>query len=349
MDDRRPPATSAHERANAPLRSRAWAILAETFRRWLDDGAMQWGAALAFYTVLSLAPLLMVVATVLALVARNEVGDADLVRQLQILLGEHPGRMAFDLLQNTPLPDTLTLRAALSAVLLILSSTILFVNVREALNRAWGVRSRGGAIRSLLRARLVAFLMILASAVIISASVLLTAALAAVEPYLATRIPLSVAMLATAEFFLSAVVLTLLFAACFRILPAVRLEWRNVWLGAAVTAVLFQLGEFALGTYLSRAGLANPFGAAGSLVLFLLWVYYSAQIFFLGAEFTQVWTLHQGGRFEPEPGAVFVEDRVVHPSEGGPGPHPGEVSPPEDGRAPGRMPEGEGTSGRGSR
>lgn len=290
-------------------------ILWRTIGRFRADGAERYGAALAFYATLSLAPLLLLVVSVVSLLARDGTTERVLIDQLSRVMGERGVRVAADILAAAPDEDSSILGMIGSAVLLLLGGSVLFMNVQGTLNAMWNVRRRSGSmLRSLVRSRLIAFLMILAGAGVLLVSAILGAAAAWAAPLVERELAIGSTIVVIAELAVSATVITLLCAAIYHILPDVEIAWRDVWLGAVVTAVLFLIGRAGIAWYLNHAAVASRFGAAGSLVAFLVWVYYSAQIFFFGAEFTQVWAERRGVPIMPSEGAVRVERRELEPT-----------------------------------
>jgi membrane protein len=283
-------------------------IIWRTMGRFMDDGGMRLGAALAFYATLSLAPLLLLVVSVVSLLSRDDITASTFVDQLTLMLGERGEEIALQIIDNAPDQDQSIVGMVGSAVLLLVGGSVLFVNLQGTLNSMWNVKRRSrGMIRGLVRARLVAFLMILATGGVLLFSVLLGAAANWIAPVVETRIPVGSTLVVLLELAVSGAVLTLLCAATYRILPDVEIAWRDVWLGAMLTAALFLVGRTAIGWYLSTAAVGSRFGAAGSVVVFLVWLYYSALIFFFGAEFTQVWAERRGSPILPSTGSVRVQ------------------------------------------
>jgi membrane protein len=283
-------------------------IIWRTIGRFMDDGGMRLGAALAFYATLSLAPLLLLVVSVVSLLSRDDITASTFVDQLTLMLGERGEEIALQIIDNAPDQDQSIVGMVGSAVLLLVGGSVLFVNLQGTLNSMWNVKRRSrGMIRGLVRARLVAFLMILATGGVLLFSVLLGAAANWIAPVVETRIPVGSTLVVLLELAVSGAVLTLLCAATYRILPDVEIAWRDVWLGAMLTAALFLVGRTAIGWYLSTAAVGSRFGAAGSVVVFLVWLYYSALIFFFGAEFTQVWAERRGSPILPSTGSVRVQ------------------------------------------
>jgi membrane protein len=287
-------------------------ILWRTIGRFVDEGAMPYGAALAFYATLSLAPLLLLVVSALSLIARDGLTAASMVDQLRLVIGERGAEIATRILESAPDQNQSIIGMVGSIVLLLVGGSVLFVNVQGTLNSMWNVKRRDeGIVRGFLRARLVAFLMILATGGVLLVSVVLGAAANWVAPVVENRMPIGSTLTRLIELAVSGTVLTLLCAATYRILPDVEIAWRDVWFGAILTAVLFLVGRTLIGWYLSSAGVGSRFGAAGSVVVFLVWLYYSAQIFFFGAELTQVWSEYRGEPIVPSQGAVRVRSEEI--------------------------------------
>jgi membrane protein len=285
-------------------------ILWKTMGRFMDEGAMRYGAALAFYATLSLAPLLLLGVSTVSLLARDALTAANIVEQLTLMIGERGAEIANQILENAPDENRSLIGIVGSGILLLAGGTVLFVNLQGTLNSMWNVKRRDeGIVRGFVRARVVAFLMILATGGVLLISLLLGAAANWIAPAIENRLPVGSTLVMAIELAVSGSVLTLLCAATYRILPDVEIAWRDVWVGATLTAILFLAGRAVIGWYLSSAAVGSRFGAAGSLVVFLVWLYYSAQIFFFGAEFTQVWAERRGVPIRPSEGAVRVESR----------------------------------------
>ena len=277
----------------------AKALVTETWRGWNDDDAMQWSAALSFYAALALAPLLV---TLLALA--GTIFDQQVVQQrLLAVLAQQVGPQAAELARSIVYDqEGGVLAGAWSGLLVLAGATAVFGQLQKALNEVWQVRA-GGGIRRMLQQRLLGMAMVLVIGLLFLGALALQALVTALPDWA----PLSL----TANLGASAVLFTLLSAAVYQILPDADIRWRDVWIGAAVTAVLFSLGQLALGIYLGRSSVGSSYGAAGSLVAVLLWLYYSGMAFFFGAEFTQVWARRRGRRITPTRGAHRVETRKV--------------------------------------
>jgi membrane protein len=276
------------------------ALLREVYAEWRDDDALSLGAALAYYTIFSMAPLLVIVIALTGLVFGRAAAEGQLVAQIAGLVGPGGAQAIQDMIARAHSPAAGAVATAVSLVTMVLGASGVFGQLQHSLNRIWEAPPRaGGALRLQIRKRITAFGMILGIGFLLLVSLVLSAALAGVHGLLARHLPILSRLLPIANFVLSLAVVTALFAMMFKVLPDVDLEWGDVWLGAAVTAVLFTAGKGLIALYLGRAGVTSVYGAAGSLVLLLLWVYYSAQILFIGAEFTEVWSRRRRARLRP--------------------------------------------------
>ncbi len=284
----------------------AWALLKETFAAWSEDKVPRLGAALAYYTTFSLAPLLLIVVGVAALVFGEEAAQGRIVEQISGLVGEKGAEAIQAMLQSASEETSSGVVAAIVGVVaLLFGASGVFGELQDALNTIWGVKPKPGrAILGAIKDRFFSFAMVLAIAFLLLVSLVVTAALAAVGKFGSGLIP--EAFLQALNLAVSLGVVTLLFAMIFKILPDVRIAWRDVWIGAFATAVLFTVGKSLIGLYLGKSAVGSAFGAAGSLVIVLVWIYYSAQILFLGAEITQVHARHYGTGVVPAADAVLV-------------------------------------------
>ncbi len=276
-------------------------ILLETVREWNEHKATRLAATLAYYTVFSLTPFLVVVTALVGLVFGREAVQGRIVEQFQGLVGSQGARMIEDLLRAAYQPSASFVATVIGIGVLILGAAGTFIELQDALNTVWETGPRqGSGILQFLRDRLVSFILVLGVGFLLLVSLAISAGLAALDHFIAGSLPGWQAILGISNFAVSFGVITLLFAILFKYLPDIRIEWRDVWLGALVTALLFNIGKFALGLYLGRSAIASAYGAAGSLVVILVWVYYSAQILLLGAEFTRVYARRYGSHFQPD-------------------------------------------------
>jgi len=277
-----------------------WQVVHDTFREWSEDNAPMYGAALAFYSIFSLAPLLVIAIGVAGLAFGREAVQAEVLAQFADLLGREGARQVEIVLRNAAESPSGIPATILGVIALFVGATAVFNQLKVALNTIWNVPpSRAGVVRTFFVDRLLSFAMVQCIGFLLLISLLVNAALAALSKSFERFVPEMAELLLAAGFVFSLLVVTVLFAAIFKILPDARIAWMDVWVGALATALLFTLGKFLIGLYLGRSSVASVYGAAGSLVVLLLWVYYSAQVFLLGAEFTQVYARRWGSRILP--------------------------------------------------
>jgi len=277
-----------------------WSLLKTSIQAWNDDYAPSMGAALAYYTTFSLAPLLIIVIAVAGLAFGQEAARGEIVLQLRGLVGEQGAKTVEELLASTSEPRSSLLASAIGFVTLLLGATSVFAELQSALDRIWrapAVQHTSGLV-ALIRARVLSFGMVIAVGFLLLVSLVIGAALSALGKWGGALMPGSVALLQAFNVLAGFAVTVALFAMAYRLLPRVHIAWSDVWIGAVVTSVLFTVGKYLIGVYLGRAGVSSGFGAAGSLVIILAWVYYSAQIFLLGAEFTWVFAHRCGSRVD---------------------------------------------------
>jgi membrane protein len=287
--------------------ARQWLSLAkESVKAWDEDYAPSMGAALAYYTMFSLAPLLLIVIALAGLVFGAEAAHGEIVGQLRGLLGEDGAVAIQGLLESASKPSSSILASAISLVMLVVGATTVFGELQSALDRIWRVpAAQSGGILNLLRSRLLSFGMILAIGFLLLVSLVISAGLSALQKWGGTYFTGWDVVLQGLNLLVSFAIVTVLFAMIYRILPRVDIAWSDVWTGAAVTSLLFTIGKYAIGLYLGQASVTSAFGAAGSIIVVMVWVYYSAQIFLLGAEFTWVYAHRRGSKVsEPEPKAA---------------------------------------------
>jgi membrane protein len=258
--------------------SQAWTIARQAVTAWNNDYAPSMGAALSYYTLFSIAPLILIVVAIAGFAFGDEAARGEIFEQLAGLVGPQGAQAVEELLQHADRPGAGALAAISGTAALLLGATAVFGELQNALDRIWRApaRKEDEGWFKLVRARLLSFGMVLAIAFVLMVSLVMSAVLSALGEWRALDV--------AASFALS----TLMFALIYKIIPRVRIRWRDVWLGASVTAALFALGKLLIGLYLGRSALATAFGAAGSLVVMMVWVYYSAQVFLLGAEFTRL-------------------------------------------------------------
>lgn len=308
----RPPG-DADEDAGPP-REGPWSILKRTADGWMSDGAPQWGASIAFYSVVSLAPLVVLSVTLLGQVFQGAAVESRVLDQVRLLAGPRGEEVARIVLAEAGRPDMASLGAILTMGLLLFGATGVFANLQSALNRIWSVQPRSGVVRNLLRQRLAAFSVVLALGALMMVSVVVGTAVVWADPILG-RLDALIPWVKVVDVGTSFFLLWLFVGTVYWVLPDVRISWKDVWIGAVVTAALLVAGRWALTAFLARNAFASMYGTAGSIFLLLIWIYYSAQVFFLGAEFTQVWATVRGRAIEPESYAVRVEQVTRVPGE----------------------------------
>lgn len=284
-----------------------WRLIAATASEWSEDRITRMAASLAFYTVFSIAPLLVIAIWIAGQFFDDAAVTNEVSQQLQLLMGATAAKAVESMLTSASQQTASGWIATILGILLLLyASTNVFAELQDSMNTIWEVKSRPGKLWwQILHDRLVSFVMVLGIAFLLMVSLLLSAALAALSRYVASGSEVWQAM----NVGLSLAIFTVLFGLMFKYLPDVKIRWRDVIIGAVFTSVLFNFGKFLIGRYLGRESVSSVYGAAGSLAILLLWVYYSAQILYIGAEFTQVYARRHGKRIEPERGAVAIGEQ----------------------------------------
>jgi len=291
-----------------------FSLLRDTFREWREDGASRLAAALAYYTTFSLAPLLVLIIAIAGLVGGHEAAQNQTMAQVQDLLGTEGREFVQEMIENASRPATGVTATVIAVVTLLFGALGVFGELQNSLNTIWEVKPKPAegfldGVKRLVVKRLLSFTMVLGIGFLLLASLVVSAALSALGEYIGTALPLADLWLQLINFMISFLVIMLLFAMIFKFLPEVNIAWKDVWLGAAVTSFLFSLGKFLIGFYLGRSEVANTFGAAGSLAILLIWIYYSAQILFFGAEFTQVYSNRYGSKIVPDPDMLRITEQ----------------------------------------
>jgi membrane protein len=285
-----------------------FAILKKTASDWMEDQAPTLGAALAYYTVFSLAPLLIIAIAIAGLVFGQEAAQGQIFDQLRGLMGEASAKAMQDMVQNASAkPATGVVATIIGVVTLLFGASGVFGQLQTSLNAIWDVQPKPGrGVLGLIQDRILSFGFMLVIGFLLLVSLLLTAAIALVGEWFRGIGPGMETLAQILNFVLSLGLITVLFAMIFKVLPEAKIAWHDVWIGAFLTALLFTVGKFALGLYLGKSGVGSSYGAAGSLIVLLLWVYYSSQILFFGAEFTQVYANRFGSHVTPADNAVAV-------------------------------------------
>ena len=306
----------------------AWRLVADAATAWSDDYAASMGAALAFYTLFSIAPLLLIVISVAGLVFGEQAARGEILEQLAGLVGADSAATIESLLEGLNRPRAGLVGTGVGLVVLLVGATTVFAELQDAMDRIWRApaRPRGGLFK-LLRARLLSLGMVLGIGFLLMVSLVVSAALSALGKWWAPWFAELAFVADLVNFTVSFVLITAMFAMIYKWIPRVKVDWRDVWTGSAITALLFTVGKTLIGLYIGRSGVASPFGAAASLVVLLLWVYYSAQIFLLGAEFTWVYARRFGSLKGQVPATAPALRRS---SEAEPPPRPQAPQAPQD-------------------
>ena len=272
-----------------------WALLKEGAIAFDEDEALSRGAAIAFYAVTALAPVLYIAASVAGFVFGREAAGTAIAHEIGHLIGPNAAKILYAAIHNSEDPNTSGFWANVaSVVLLIVTASGVFGEMQAALNRIWRAEPKTTVWWRMARARLVSVGLVLALAFLLLISLVMSAAIHALGERIDAVLPIGATLALVLNFAISFVLIALLLAAIYRVLPDCHIEWRDVMIGAVGTTILFNMGEYLISLYLGSSTVASRYGAAGGVLILLLWVYYTAQIFLLGAEFTRVWSKHHG-------------------------------------------------------
>ena len=269
----------------------------DSAQAWIDDNASSMGAAVAYYTIFSIAPLLLIVIGVAGFVLGHDVAQDAILRQFDGLIGKNGAQAVQAILRGTNTGSGGIISIVVGAITLFIGATSVFAQLQRNIDEIWGVAPRPDtAIWNLVKIRLLSFGLIVGVGFLLIVSLAVSALISTLEMFWNSHLQGWEALLQLSNTLLSFVVITVLFALIYKVLPSIRLAWSDVWWGSAVTSFLFVLGKFAIGLYIGKSALSSSFGAAGAFVILIAWVYYSAQIFFLGTEFTYLYATRYGSR-----------------------------------------------------
>ncbi len=271
-------------------------LISNTLSNWNEINAPRLGAALAFYTTLSIAPLMVVCIGIAGIVFGHDAAQGGVLWQVEHFIGPEGSKAVQSLLLQSSATRSGIIATVSGLVMLLFGASGVVGELRDSLNLVWRVKSPPGGLWRMVRYRFVSFAMVLGIGFLLMVSMLLSAAIAAAGKLFSQYLPQPESLLQFESSVASFLTITLLFAILYKVMPDARIEWGDVAIGAVVTAFLFSVGKFLIGLYLGKAGVGSAYGAAGSVVVFLVWVYYSAQIFFLGAEFTHTFAEREGSR-----------------------------------------------------
>ncbi|MFZ5894972.1 MAG: YihY/virulence factor BrkB family protein [Myxococcota bacterium] len=282
-----------------------WSLVKEAAEDWDSDNASSLAAALACYTLLSIAPMIVMAVSIGGMLFGREAARGQIADEIGSIVGVEAARAIQSIAANAKDPAPGILSTVVGGVVLLLGASGVFIELHSALNRIWEVQPKPGrGVLGFVRDRLFSFAMVMAVAFLLLVSLILSALLSAVGHFFEQSLPGGELIWQVINFFVSLGITTVLFALIYKYVPDAVIGWRDVWLGALVTAVLFSIGKLLLALYIGKSSFASSFGAAGSLVALVVWVYYSSQIVFLGAEFTQAWARRFGGRILPSANAM---------------------------------------------
>jgi membrane protein len=292
-----------------------WHLIKNTVAEWQEDNALRLGAALSYYTAFSLAPLLLIVISVAGLALGNDVARSKILDEMRALIGTQGSGAIETMLENASKPAASIVSSIIGFISLILGATGVVGELHDAMNTVWEVEAKpAGGVLGYIRQRVFSFAMVIGIGFLLLVSLVISAGVAAVGHMWGGGTGI---LYQSINFLLSLAVTCALFALMFRFLPDVRIRWRNAWVGGILTAILFTIGKTLTGIYLGRSAIASTFGAAGSFAVVLVWVYYSSQIVFFGAEFTQVYAEYRGENILPDEKAQPI-DRSKRAEQGMP-------------------------------
>ncbi|MDB6021555.1 MAG: Ribonuclease [Pedosphaera sp.] len=284
-----------------------WDLLKAAVNAWFADRAQRLGASLAFYTVLALPPLFVIVLFIVSLWVSAASARTEIFTEISALLGDQGAKALESILVNPQQHSNGLVASAIAIGTLLITATGVFMELQDALNLVWGVEEKPGqGWRGFIKNRLLSFALIVGIGFLLLVSLLVNAGLEAADKYFGGLLPGAVGSWRVVNTLVSLGVVTLLFALIFKVLPDAKIAWRDVWVGATITALLFTAGKFLIGMYLGRSTVVSAYGAAGSAIIVLLWVYYSAQILYFGAELTQAYACRFGSRIEPKENAQWI-------------------------------------------
>ncbi|MBF2063149.1 MAG: YihY/virulence factor BrkB family protein [Calothrix sp. C42_A2020_038] len=286
-------------------------LFKETFEEWSKDKASRLAAALSYYTIFSIAPLLVIIIAVVGAVFGEDAARGAIESQLAGLINPEGAKVIQNAIANASQPQQGTVASIISVAVLLFGATGLFTELQDALNTIWEVQPKPGrAVKNMVRQRFLSFAMILGIGFLLLVSLVVSTALSTAITYFSNILPGADIVWQFVNFLLSFAITTVLFGLIFKVLPDVKITWSDVLIGASITSLLFSLGRYLLGLYLARATFTSTYGAAGSIVVILFWVNYAAQILFFGAEFTQVYARRYGTQIVPDKNAVPITEQA---------------------------------------
>lgn len=294
-----------------------WQILKQTVNDFMDDKVLKLSAALSYYTIFSIAPMLIVIITLCDVFLGKEAIEGSVYGQINDMVGNEAALQIQQMIKNAALSGDSTVATVIGIVTLIIGATSVFGEIQDSINFIWQLKAKpkNGLLKMLLN-RLLSFSMVVSLGFILMVSLAMNGIIELFSQQLATLFPqVTMVLVYIINLALTFVIISTLFAIIFKVLPDAKIRWKHVIVGAVTTAILFMIGKFAIGMYLGSSKVGTAYGAAGSIVIILLWVYYSAIILYFGAEFTQVYVQHFGGKIRPNEYAVYVKEVPVETDE----------------------------------
>ncbi|MBN8823505.1 MULTISPECIES: YihY/virulence factor BrkB family protein [unclassified Spirosoma] len=289
--------------------SDAWIVLRDSFNGFLDDRCLKLSAALAYYTVFSLAPLLVLIMSLTSIFLGEEAIRGQIFGQLNGLVGNEAAKQIQDMIKSVGLSGKTNTALAIGIITLVIGATSIFIEIQDSVNLIWRVKAKPkrGWLK-LIKDRLLSSSLVVSLGFLLLVSLVINGLVLALSNQLTRLLPgLGVYIVMAFNFLLSTSIITILFGIIFKVLPDAKIAWKDVRLGAVFTALLFMLGRYLIGLYIETTSTSSTYGAAGSLIVILTWIYYTAAILYFGAEFTQAYANHFGIRIEPADYAVYVE------------------------------------------
>lgn len=282
-----------------------WRLLKDTFAEWQKDKVPILAAALAYYTVFSIAPLLIIAIAIAGFAIGQDAAQQKIVTEVQALIGAEGAEAIGSLIRDGYKPGSGIVPTIVAIATLLFGATTAFAQLKEALHTIWNVKMRPGrAVKGFVKTRILSFLMVLGIGFLLLLSLVISSILTGISDWLQQWMTTPTFVWLTADLLISFIVIMLLFASIYKLLPDVKIAWSDVWIGAAITSGLFTIGKFLISLYFGHSSVGSAYGAAGSFVIILLWVFYSAQILLIGAEFTKVWANRYGSRIRPSKHSV---------------------------------------------
>jgi membrane protein len=272
----------------------AWALVKDTVTGFIDDSALSRGASIAYYTLFSIAPVLLIIVAIAGLVFGRDASEGAIVGQLSGLMGDSTAKALEEMIKSADKRDAGIVATIVGVVVLIVTATGVFGEVQSALNAIWKAKPKSSTLTRLVRARLASLGLVVTCGFLLTVSLAVSAGLQALSEYLKDIFPGAEVALQVLDFIASTVIISGLFAAIYKVLPDKPIMWRDVVIGALATTFLFEGGKYLIALYVGQSNVASSYGAAGALIVLLLWIYYTAQIFLLGAEFTRAFAKRHG-------------------------------------------------------